>query len=83
MSHYVTFVLISYQLVKDCTAAAGVGVGDDLVFNPTTKVCDSLINVPSCIADFKCTSAYGNFAKFPASCTNYWLCADSVPYDQV
>ncbi len=78
MSHYVTFVLISNYLIKDCTTA-----GTDVVFNPTTKVCDSLINVPSCIADFKCPSAYGNFAKFPASCTNYWLCADFVAYDQV
>lgn len=54
----------------------------DLVFNPETKVCDTLINVPSCIAPFTCTSPYGNFPKVPASCTSYWLCADSVAYEQ-
>jgi len=61
----------------DCnTAVTG------LVFNPVTKVCDTLYNVPSCIAEFKCSAPYGNEAKIPPSCTSYWLCADSVAYDQ-
>jgi len=64
----------------DCAAVAPVGV--DLVFNPVTKVCDTLINVPSCIAAFTCPSSYGNFPKFPASCSSYWLCAESIAYEQ-
>ena len=64
--------------MQECsTALAG------LVFNPETKVCDLLFNVPSCIEDFVCPSPYGNFPKFPPSCTNYWLCADDIPYDRV